>query len=212
MAERAVGMPTATGFEVLTEAELARLQAPLVTPPAPQVPDIPPLPAADPRPGALPPSVRGEAAGPTVETLPAQPVQDWHDLLMEQSARELGEAMIAAGRNQPAGGFVPHHIVLREGGGAQMAAARARLMELGIDLNQEANGVWLPSHRAEQGAEGAYHERLHNRPYFEGVADGLRVAGSRDDALAILRDIGQQLSEGVFSGVRLRTEANRSQP
>jgi hypothetical protein len=93
-----------------------------------------------------------------------------------------------------------------------MAAARQRLADLGIDIDHEANGVWLPSHLAEHGAEGAYHNRLHNGLYFDAVGRALRAAQTRDEALALLRDIGDQLSAGSYPGVRDRPPAKGNEP
>jgi len=89
-----------------------------------------------------------------------------------------------------------------------MVAARARLTALGIDLDHEANAAWLPSWRAEQGAPGAYHERVHNDDYARAVSNALRQASRPEEGLAVLRDIGQQLEAGAFSGVRPRPASN----
>jgi hypothetical protein len=178
----------------------------------PPRPTVLPLPAWLERGEVLPPLRPADPAGPLVTTTPANPVQDWRDLVIDQSADKLGTALQAAGRSRPAPGYVPHHIVLVEGGGADMAAARQRLADLGIDIDHEANGVWLPSHRAAPGAEGAYHNRLHNGLYFDAVATALFGAQSRDDALDVLRRIGRQLGTGDHPGVRDRPPPKGIQP
>jgi hypothetical protein len=77
---------------VLTEDQVRQLQAPLVTPAgSPNPPMLLPLPAADQRPGVLPPTVMGPPAGPTVETLPAEQMR-LDDLIIESRGFERGSA------------------------------------------------------------------------------------------------------------------------
>lgn len=159
------------------------------------------------------PPYRGEAAaGPGRTVSPGEPVQDWRDLVIDQSARELGEALIAAGIEPPGRGYVPHHIVPVKGGDALMQAARDRLTELGLSVDDAANGVWLPTHRSDPGATEAYHNRLHNRDYYEAVAGALRSVRTRDEAVAVLQDIGDQLRSGSLLGVRPRPDFKGDQP
>ena len=88
-----------------------------------------------------------------------------------------------------------------------MEALRTRLAELGIDLNDAANGVWLPGPKAPEDATEAYRRRLNNDEYNNAVDQVFRGVANRQDALAALERIESRLKDGSFPGVRPRPKS-----
>ena len=102
------------------------------------------------------------------------------------SSRALGRALETAGRVRQTGDDA-HHVVA---GRARAAApARAILARWGIDLNDPANGVFLP---------GARHAGVHTAEYYEAINKALAGAGTKAEAEQILQSIGQRLQSGTF--------------
>lgn len=89
-------------------------------------------------------------------------------------------------------------------GGADMDRVRAELQRLGLDLNDAANGVWLPGWRSAEGSPGAYHQALNNDVYNRAIRSLFRDVTTLDEARAVLADIKGQLKDGSFPGVRPR--------
>jgi A nuclease family of the HNH/ENDO VII superfamily with conserved AHH len=172
-----------------------RSTPPLVTPIPTDRDRMPPLPGMD----MAPPDV---GAIPGYEALPPPTIDDL--LLDKQDSEVLGDNLLAAGSAKPAEGYEAHHIVPSNAGDARMDALRAQLVALGIDLNDAANGVWLPGPKAPEDAPEAYHRRLNNSDYNEAVAGIFDGVASREEALVALRDISNQLRDGNFPGVRPR--------
>ena len=75
-------------------------------------------------------------------------------------------------------------------------ASREILKKFGIGVNNEANGVYLPTQKGV--VNSAYHPSLHTGDYHQKVYNLLRDAQSREDVIIILRDIAEQLAEGIF--------------
>jgi RHS repeat-associated protein len=100
------------------------------------------------------------------------------------SSRALGRALEAAGHVRPPGSAA-HHIVAGSAPGAE--AARATLRKLGIDINDAANGVFLPA---------AQHAALHTNAYYAAVNKALEGVTTQSQALQILKTIGQTLQAG----------------
>lgn len=75
------------------------------------------------------------------------------------------------------------------GGSKYATDTRIILAEFHIDINDAANGVFL---------ETSKHVGLHTKDYYKQVHKILSKATSREEALNMLKDIGQQLAEGVF--------------
>ena len=101
-----------------------------------------------------------------------------------------------AGVDRPTYANAAHHIVA---GGRKIDAAinsRNILKQYGIDINDAANGVFLPTDRNVIGA--IYHPSMHTKAYYKKVNDMLGYATSRQDVLDILNDISNQLLEGKF--------------
>ena len=87
-----------------------------------------------------------------------------------------------------------------------MDALRTRLVTLGINLNDAANGVWLPGPNAPQDATEAYHRRLNNADYNDAVIASFKGVANQEAAAAILKDVRSQLQNGTFPGVRPRSK------
>ena len=102
------------------------------------------------------------------------------------SSRALGRALEAAGHTRQAG-HDAHHIVAKNARPAD--PAYLKLQELGIGINDAANGVFL---------ERAKHQHLHDKQYYEAVNRALAGAKSKAEAEQILRSIAQRLQSGTF--------------
>ena len=114
--------------------------------------------------------------------------------LSNPSSSILRKNMIESGVEPPKYSNAAHHIVA--GNSKNAAEARAILQKYEIDINDASNGVFLPT--VKDVTESTYHPSLHTNSYYEKVTDMLRTATSREDAIEILQDIGEQLSLGIF--------------
>ena len=87
-------------------------------------------------------------------------------------------------------GLEAHHIVPSTHQFDAARRAREILKRFGIDINAAENGVLLPK---------AIHDGLANdQRYMRAVLDELESASTRQDAVQILRDIGQRLLNDTF--------------
>jgi A nuclease family of the HNH/ENDO VII superfamily with conserved AHH len=204
-----VGFPVEMGFRVLSDEELRNLRAPISTPALPpRNSSPPPLPVGGderdngtPGYGAAPPAVGTPGMG-------AAPPVTVDDLIIERRNSEiLGGNLEAAGQARPEG-YEAHHIVPSRAGGQDMEQLRQRLGDLGLNLNEAANGVWLPGVGAPDDATGAYHPRLNNTEYNEAVLNAFRGVTTLERARQVLADIGSQLQQGgnAFPGIRPRKD------
>lgn len=114
--------------------------------------------------------------------------------LSKASPQILGRNLVASGIKRPNYSHATHHIVA--GTSRKANEARAILQKYGIDINDAPNGVFLPT--AKDVSNSAYHPSLHTNAYYEKVTNLLENASSRQDVLDILKDIGEQLSNGTF--------------
>jgi hypothetical protein len=112
------------------------------------------------------------------------------------TSRALGRNLEKAGLPRPPG-YAAHHIV-PEGDGRFFWANKAReyLAKWGIDIDDAANGVWLP-HKARVDS-AAYHRVIHAGQYYEKVARMLGEAKSKEQAIKILNFIRRSLSDNSF--------------
>jgi len=95
----------------------------------------------------------------------------------------------ATGQTKPAG-YETHHIVPSGHGNEYAIRSRELLAKWGIGINDTENGVFLPK---------SIHDGLANdKKYMKAVFEDLLKAASRDDAIRILQDIGQQLLDGTY--------------
>jgi len=130
-----------------------------------------------------------------------QEVQDaWKDLREvaqgRASSRALARALEASGVSRPEG-YDAHHIVA--GGDRRAEVARDILKGFKIGINDATNGVFLPADKATLVINGeTIHASLHTKDYFEAVEKALQKATTREQAVDILRRIGQALQSGNF--------------
>jgi hypothetical protein len=125
-------------------------------------------------------------------------------LIDKSNSEQLGKNLVATGEAKPAPGYEAHHLVPSDAGGPGMQELRLRLQGLGIDLNDAANGVWLPGPKAPADAQEAYHRRLNNTKYNNAVEEALRDVTNKQQAEDTLQRIKTQLQRNNFPGVRPR--------
>jgi RHS repeat-associated protein len=112
------------------------------------------------------------------------------------SSRILRANMAATGI-APRAGHAAHHIVA--GSLRRAQAARDVLARFQIDINDAANGVYLPTSRIGAAASGStYHPTLHTHRYLDAVNELLSGATTRGEALATLQFIATQLQQHAF--------------
>jgi RHS repeat-associated protein len=110
------------------------------------------------------------------------------------SSRALGRALVRAGVVRPRGSAA-HHIAAS--GSRRADEARDVLHDFGIDLDDPANGVFLPANSRSPNPTGAaVHSRLHTDYYYDTVNELLGSARTRDEAIDILNQIRQRLQSG----------------
>lgn len=110
------------------------------------------------------------------------------------SSRLLGENLEATGVSRPANSAA-HHIVA--GDDIRAAQARAILQREGIDINEAANGAFLPRNQSVAAPPASTHSTLHTNRYYQQLTTELQQAapGTVRDVLA---DIAQRLQNGTF--------------
>jgi hypothetical protein len=106
--------------------------------------------------------------------------------LIAPSSRALGRALEAAGIVRPAESAA-HHIVAGSAQGA--ALARTTLQNLGIGINDAANGVFL---------KGVDHAGVHTAEYYDAVNKALSGVTTKAEAEQVLKSIGQKLQAGTY--------------
>ncbi len=113
---------------------------------------------------------------------------------LRKARSELEANMKAAGIKRPPDSDL-HHIVALDSPNA--AKARAILGKHGIGLSEAANGVLLPATK-EAAGKAMYHPSLHTRRYYEIVEVRLAKAASKQEALAVLNRVKEELIKGKF--------------
>jgi len=116
------------------------------------------------------------------------------DALSTPSSKVLRQNLIDAGVEVPDYPNAAHHIVA--GSSPKAAEGRAILQKYGVDINDVANGTFLPT--VKDVAEGAYHPSLHTNAYYDKINKLLSEATCKEDVLDILEFIGDELSSGTF--------------
>ena len=116
------------------------------------------------------------------------------DTLSTPSSKILRQNLIEAGVEVPDYPNAAHHIVA--GRSPKAAEARAILRKYSVDINDAANGTFLPT--VKDVAEGAYHPSLHTNAYYDKINKLLSEATCKEDVLDILEFIGDELSSGTF--------------
>jgi RHS repeat-associated protein len=120
-----------------------------------------------------------------------------HNSNCSTNAAKLAENMIDKGIARPAE-TAAHHIVAS--GAKAMAKARNYMVKvLGMDINEAANGVFLPKNLAAANPGGAaVHSTVHTAEYYEKVSELILNSKTATQARAVLRSVGRQLLEGKF--------------
>ena len=77
------------------------------------------------------------------------------------------------------------------------AESREILEKFNIDINDAANGVYLPNEKNAP-TKALYHPSLNTKVYNENVYKLLQGATSRESALSILKNIRDMLLNGTF--------------
>jgi hypothetical protein len=131
----------------------------------------------------------------TAKYAKALPVDDLIELL--ESTRNLARNMEKAGITRPPD-TAAHHIVpagLKKFPSA--VEARGILKRFDIDVNNAANGVYLPSIFDDE-VKAAYHGTLHTEAYSKEVLSRLKERQSKEEVLLTLNEIRKQLLAGAF--------------
>jgi hypothetical protein len=120
--------------------------------------------------------------------------------LRELATAQLRENMEEAGRKRHER-TSPHHIVAFDSPRAEVA--RRLLAQVGIKINAEVNGVYLPMTRKDiphTKMPLAYpHKIVHTEIYYLNITSLLREAeGDREGTEEILREIAEELTDGTF--------------
>ncbi len=112
------------------------------------------------------------------------------------SSKVLAHNMKEAGVTRPSSDYAAHHIIA--GGAAKADEARRVLEKWGIDINDPANGVYLPT-KKEIVPDSAYHPGLHTNEYYKEVNTRiLKASGSKKEVLEELAKIRGELVAGTF--------------
>jgi hypothetical protein len=106
----------------------------------------------------------------------------------------LARNLVAAGATCQRGDQA-HHIVAKRARRAD--PARAALQRVGIDIDNAANGVFLPSERSDL-RTAANHRRVHTKKYYEAVNKLLVNVQTSDEAVEVLSTIRELLLSGQF--------------
>jgi len=123
------------------------------------------------------------------------PIEEWIQAL--ESTRKLIRNMELAKITRPAN-YAAHHIVAANLSKFPSAVkAREILIKFGIDINNAANGVYLPA-KFEAEINAAYHGSLHTKRYADELDKRISIAKSREDVLIILDKIRNELLRGRF--------------
>lgn len=115
-----------------------------------------------------------------------------------QGKKDLKKNLADAGVEKPSGYSSAAHHIVPKGVKTNDDAAEARkiIEEWGIDVNNAANGVYLPTEKGINA--GSYHPSLHTKDYYKMVYDKVSAAGSRDKVLEVLEEIRRELQAGIY--------------
>ena len=111
------------------------------------------------------------------------------------SSKVLDANMKKANKKVPKYKHAAHHIVAGTAPKAQ--PARAIFLKYRIDINDEANGIYLPTDKTV--TERTYHPSLHTNDYYEAVNQLIVAAQSREDVFDILEYIYDELENDTFN-------------
>lgn len=122
--------------------------------------------------------------------------------LSQKHSIKLRRNMEAAGRFGPVNTDA-HHIVPWNAGDDNAKMARRILEQVGIQVDDEVNGVYLPRNSKyvpHPKMPNAYaHPIIHKRIYYLNIAALLdKEKGSKEGVESVLRDIAKELTDGTF--------------
>lgn len=130
----------------------------------------------------------------------------------KRHSQNLAKNMLSANRGPKPSNTCAHHIVpWFDDKSAACSRSRLRLAAWGIDIDHEANGVWLPRFRCHIPHDGiptrVAHSQTHTMVYYlnvdsllrDTIAEGLGRTGIIDT----LREVGEMLHDGDFPVNRL---------
>ena len=130
-------------------------------------------------------------------------------------SKNLAKNMKNVGRGKRPKDTSAHHIV--SWNDMRAARSRMRLAAFGIDIDHEANGVYLPSykkHAPMKSIPDAYpHSMIHTNKYYlnleyllsKTVAEGL----GREGIIETLEEVGESLESGDFPLQQLLSKSSR---
>ncbi|MGO0113051.1 RHS repeat-associated core domain-containing protein, partial [Pseudomonas putida] len=110
--------------------------------------------------------------------------------------------------SKPVGGgqYDAHHIIMSNSKDARMIALRKQMKELGIDINNRKNGIWLPNTESARvpGTLATPHKGagIHGNAYKQHVYDTLAGRTTKKDFLSGLAELKEQLNSGKTFAVR----------
>ncbi|GEM53936.1 RHS repeat-associated core domain-containing protein [Flavobacterium branchiophilum] len=113
----------------------------------------------------------------------------------------LRSNMIRDGVDVPNYGNSAHHIVMSNSTDANMIALRTKMTNMGIDINNSSNGIFLPSSskvKNDFNLDAHAHSRVHTKEYKKNVFERLKDITDVDKFKNELEKIGKELSEGTF--------------
>lgn len=94
-----------------------------------------------------------------------------------------------------------HHIVMSNSTDSRMIELRKKMKKLGIDKNDSANGVYLPTSskvKNNAGTNAHSHSRVHTNEYKKNVYEKLKNINNKSDFEDALMEIGDELQSGIF--------------
>lgn len=105
---------------------------------------------------------------------------------------QLARNLVRSGSMRRAG-EAAHHIVAK--GAERAAPARAALERVGVQIDEAVNGVFLPATRGAVG-DAINHLTMHTKAYYDSVNEATRNVQTRQQAIEVLKRIGEGLKEG----------------
>lgn len=139
---------------------------------------------------------------------PIERPKDWDEyVLLKQASKELAENMendVVNKKGKKPAGYAAHHIVpfSENRSFAQPYADDARdiLKNVGIDLNDSENGVYLPHiKKLKNTTSESYHPEIHTQKYYEAVYKRLQLwSGNKQKIKEELSNIANELKNKTF--------------
>jgi hypothetical protein len=117
-------------------------------------------------------------------------------------SRKLGRNMIRAGCAKPVGTSPEaHHIVAKARKTQAAIRARELLRDYGVDVDEAANGVWLPKSANPSVTRAMRHSTMHNETLDQHIFDRLKAAadiGGQPGIRQALAQIRGEMLNGTF--------------